>query len=191
MLKKINPNYLTGLGLTLVPFIIVTQQLAGIVGLSLCLFLLSLRETTDILDGWMARFTDQVSNFGKLFDPLVDSLARTSVFVAFLASGWMPLWMVLLIFARDITVAYTRALAATYGIVIAARPSGKYIKAVPQAIAQMGVVLGYLLVACGVNLPMETIAWWLLFIATACTFPTAFDYMFAAAAQIKAKNISL
>ena len=188
-LKRFNPNYMTGLGLTLVPFIIITQQMAGIIGLSLCLLFLSLRETTDILDGWLARFTNQVSNFGKLFDPLVDSLARTSVFIAFLASGWMPLWMVLLIFARDITVGYIRAFSASHGIVIAARPSGKYIKAIPQAVAQIGTVLGYLLVECGIGLPVEIISWWLLFLATACTFSTLFDYLYAAATQIKAKNL--
>lgn len=189
MLYKINPNYLTGFGLTIVPFMIVAQQIGGIGGLSICLALLVLREVTDIADGRLARHTNQITTFGKLFDPLVDSLARFLLFLGFMASGWMPLWMVAIIFSRDIIVAYTRVFAASYGIVMAARPSGKYIKAIPQAVAQIVTVLGYLLVECGLKLPIESVSWTLLFIATVATASTAFDYIYAAWIQIKAQNV--
>jgi len=191
LLHKINPNYLTGFGLTIVPFMIVAQQIGGIDGLGICLTLLVLREATDIADGQLARYTNQITTFGKLFDPLVDSLARYLLFLGFMASGWMPLWMAAIIFSRDIVVAYTRVFAASYGIVMAARSSGKYIKAIPQAVAQITTVLGYLLVECGLKLPIENISWVLLFIATVATASTAFDYIYAAWTQIRNKPVPL
>ncbi len=188
MLNKINPNYLTAFGLTLVPFMVTAQQMGGIGGLAICLLLLLFREGTDIADGQLARRTNHITVFGQLFDPMVDSLSRGALFMGFLASGWMPLWMALIIFARDIGVWFVRALAASHGIVMAARPSGKYIKAVPQATAQIATVHGYLLVECKVNVPVEEVSWWLLFVATACTATTAFDYIYAGFSQIKTKT---
>ena len=49
-----------------------------------------------------------------------------------LPAGFMPLWMLLVLFYRDILVAYMRSMAAARGVVIAARTSGK-IKAIIQA----------------------------------------------------------
>jgi len=84
-----------------------------------------LMELTDLTDGLVARRDGGVSDVGKLLDPLVDSLARFTIFAAFLAMGVMPLWMLLIIFYRDMVVSYMRSMAATQGVVMMARSSGK------------------------------------------------------------------
>jgi len=184
MFRKINPNYLTGFGLTLVPFMVIAHQIDGIEGLTVCLALLLLREGADIADGLIARRAKMVTDLGKLIDPLFDSIAKITLFFSFAASGWMDIWMLAIICLRDLFIAYVRAFLTTKGIVLAARSSGKYLHALPQSLAQILIIFGYLLVELGVSLPMEEISWTLLFIATMCTATTIFDYLYAAYAQI-------
>jgi len=95
-------------------------------------------EVTDLLDGYFARHFGHVSSLGKLLDPLADSIARFSVFLAFTteetvrAHPW-PVLLVVLIFYRDALVAYVRTFAASTGVVLAARRSGK-LKAAVQGV---------------------------------------------------------
>ncbi len=98
-----------------------------------CLF-----EITDVVDGYIARRHRQVSDVGKLLDPFADSVSRFSVFLCLLADGYVPVWMVALVFYRDALVSYLRIGAATYAVVMAARLSGK-IKAVVQGFATVGI----------------------------------------------------
>ncbi len=95
-------------------------------------------EITDMLDGYVARNIGCVSSIGKLIDPLADSVARFSIFLAFTTEStvrehFWPVLLVALIFYRDAVVAYIRIFAASGGVVLAARTSGK-IKAVVQGV---------------------------------------------------------
>mgnify|MGYP001155468183 CR=1 FL=1 len=101
-------------------------------------------EMTDLLDGFVARRLGQVSSLGKLIDPLADSISRFSVFLAFttdrsVAADVWPVLLVVLIFYRDTLVAYTRTFAASSGIVLAARLSGKL-----KALVQGAGILSFL-----------------------------------------------
>lgn len=108
------------------------------------LVLAIISEISDVLDGALARKLGQASGFGQALDPLCDSLYRLTVFMAFAAAGWMPLWLVFPFLFRDIIVSYARIMAASRGVSIGARLSGK-IKAVIQGAAQIGVVIAHML----------------------------------------------
>ncbi|MFP4028612.1 MAG: CDP-alcohol phosphatidyltransferase family protein [Candidatus Brocadiia bacterium] len=132
------PNVLTICRLFLAPvfiaFFVINRPWAAIVALVVAV----LFEITDLLDGYIARHFDQVSSLGKLIDPLADSVARFSVFLAFVteesvAGDPWPVLLVAFIFYRDAIVAYMRTFAASTGVVMAARFSGK-LKAVVQGI---------------------------------------------------------
>jgi CDP-diacylglycerol---glycerol-3-phosphate 3-phosphatidyltransferase len=110
----------------------------------LALVLAILSELSDVLDGALARKLGQASGIGQALDPLCDSLYRLTVFMAFAAAGWMPLWLVFPFLFRDIIVSYVRIMAASRGVSIGARLSGK-IKAVVQGGAQIGVIIVYLM----------------------------------------------
>lgn len=135
-------NIITLLRVFLVPATLAFLQLGGPTWLLVAFAFMAVSEFSDFLDGKLARHMSEVTRVGKLLDPMSDALYRASVFVSFLASGWMPLWMTLVFVWRDLIVSYLRSYAATYGIVLAARQSGK-IKAVVQACAQLGTVLLY------------------------------------------------
>lgn len=106
---------------------------------------------TDYLDGHLARKWNLVSNFGKIMDPLADKVLVYSA-LCLMIPTLIPGWMMIIILAREFTVAGMRTVAASEGIVIAAGMSGK-IKTVLQMIA----VCLLLLVPA---LPGSTILWY-------------------------------
>ena len=97
-------------------------------------------EITDFLDGAIARRNNLVTGFGKLFDPLADSISRFTVFLCLLSVGYADLFAVALIFYRDAVVASVRTIAAYENVIVAARFSGK-LKAVFQSIGIIAVLL--------------------------------------------------
>lgn len=104
----------------------------------LLLFLLAL-ETSDALDGYLARKFDQVTELGKVLDPMADSVYRISVFLAFTQPPVsLPLWIVFLFIYRDSVISTLRTVCALRGVALGARPSGK-IKAVLQAIMAIAI----------------------------------------------------
>lgn len=57
---------------------------------------------TDALDGYLARRLNQVSDFGKLFDPLADKLMVTSILISQYMAGIFPLLPILIILGKDL-----------------------------------------------------------------------------------------
>ncbi len=90
-------------------------------------------EFSDLLDGMVARKSNSVSSFGKLFDPFADVFARITYFVCFAFSGVMPLWAFLVILYREFGILFLRLLLAVRGIAMGARPGGK-----AKAVVYMG-----------------------------------------------------
>lgn len=130
-------------------------------------------ELTDFLDGWAARATGQVSEAGKILDPMADSMYRLMIFAGFVELGWMPAWMLVIFILRDVGVAYTRIFASRSGRPVASRFSGKA-KAVAQAAAQLFAVG---VPAFGL-IDLQPYVWPLLLLAAAVTLYSFADYVF-------------
>jgi CDP-diacylglycerol--glycerol-3-phosphate 3-phosphatidyltransferase len=149
-------------------------------GLILCLLVVILSETSDVLDGILARRWGQVSNFGKLMDPYADSAFRLSCFFAFAGQAhgkWIPLWMAMVLFYRDLLTTVIRAFGVEQGKFVAARASGK-IKAITQ-----GTVVAITLVVAIWHGPEfvdykdgSAVARSLMWVVTAVTLWSAADY---------------
>ena len=138
------------------------------------LIVMLIAESSDLLDGYVARATDQVSAPGKILDPMADALYRGLVFLAFAFNGWVPLWMLPPIFIRDLIVASLREYAQSRGITQGARLSGK-IKAIAQGSVQIAIVAVAL--GAGVNGATAQLFVWLMFIALAVTVYSLVDYI--------------
>ncbi|MBN1241983.1 MAG: CDP-diacylglycerol--glycerol-3-phosphate 3-phosphatidyltransferase [Spirochaetales bacterium] len=82
-------------------------------------------EVSDLLDGLAARSSSTVSDFGKLFDPFADVLARLTYFLCFAIDGIMPVWILLLVLYREYSIMFLRMLLTRRGIAMGARPGGK------------------------------------------------------------------
>ena len=113
--------------------------------LMIAIILIAYSELTDMLDGYIARRDNIITDIGKLLDPLSDSISRFLYFFAFGYVGLFPIWLVLALFLRDIIVAYIRTYISLSGIAMGARFSGK-LKAVVQFGGQYIILFIYVLV---------------------------------------------
>ena len=107
----------------------------------LLLFLFGISELSDAFDGYVARKYNEVTDLGKILDPMADSIYRISVFLTFtLPPIRLPMILIFIILYRDSVVSTLRTICALKGFALAARASGK-IKAVVQAIAAFIIIL--------------------------------------------------
>ncbi len=82
-------------------------------------------ELSDLVDGRVARAHNEVTPFGKLFDPFADVVARITYFLAFTSMGIMPLWVLLIVLYREFGILFLRMLLGLRGIAMGARTGGK------------------------------------------------------------------
>lgn len=81
---------------------------------------------TDLLDGYIARRTGQVTKLGKLLDPVADKLLVLSALILLLNIDRVSALAAILVIAREVAVSGIRAIAAGEGMIIAAETTGKY-----------------------------------------------------------------
>lgn len=145
------------------------------------LFLFGISELSDAFDGYLARKYDEVTDLGKILDPMADSIYRISVFLTFtLPPIRLPMILVFIILYRDSVVSTLRTICALKGFALAARPSGK-IKAVIQAIAALIIIILLIPYSLG-SLHQETLrltSTIIVSLASIYTFFSGLDYIYA------------
>lgn len=118
------PNLLTLIRILLIPvfwhyFISFPQDVLS----RFCIF--AVASITDVLDGYIARKFNMVTDFGKLFDPLADKLMVTSVLISQYISGVFPLLPILIMFSKDILLILGSTLLLKKKFVASANILGK------------------------------------------------------------------
>jgi len=96
------PNLITLLRLFCIPlflWLLFTQEMRLEAAI-----LLAVLGATDWVDGFVARRFNQVSNFGKMFDPIVDRLLMIVGVAAIIIDGAVPLWFGALVILREIAM---------------------------------------------------------------------------------------
>ena len=146
-----------------------------------CALLAVLIELSDVLDGSIARAQGMVTDFGKVFDPVADSLSRQTIFISFLVAGIIPWWLYIVFFYRDAFLQLLRIICASGGFVLAARVSGKT-KAVLQGIGTFGVLATVALLSYRVPWMPQRLwgfhpGFWVMAVPALFTFFSIFDYI--------------
>lgn len=100
MLKHI-PNALTILRFVLIPFIIISLIHNNYMG---AFIILTISGLTDVLDGFIARKFNLISNFGKLMDPLADKLTQLTVLATLAFKSIIPVWMIIVLAIKECTM---------------------------------------------------------------------------------------
>ncbi|CUQ67838.1 CDP-diacylglycerol--glycerol-3-phosphate 3-phosphatidyltransferase [Candidatus Nitrospira inopinata] len=95
---------------------------------------------TDLLDGYIARRTGQITKLGKLLDPIADKLLVLSALILLVNVDRVGALVAILIIARELTVTGVRAMAAGERMIIAAQTMGKY-KMALQVVAIVLLIL--------------------------------------------------
>ena len=142
-------NVVTLTRVVLLPFAVVALLQDTLTGYLAAIGLLAMGEITDFTDGHLARVRNEVSDFGKLLDPLCDAISRSVVMAALFSLGYGALWMVMVVVLRDTIMSYLRSFSSGFGVVMAARATGK-IKAAVQATAEGVVMVGIVWAQCAV-----------------------------------------
>lgn len=101
------------------------SHILSVISACIMIPLLAVIEVTDYWDGHYARKYNEVSDFGKIFDPFADVILNLTVFLCALSSGYMPFVLFVLIFYREFTQSFLRMAALKSGVAIAARMGGK------------------------------------------------------------------
>ena len=146
---------------------------------ALAVFILA--SVTDLIDGKLARKYNQITNFGKLMDPLADKLLVTSALICFVGLGLTDVWAVVIIIAREFLVTSIRLIAAGSGKVIAANIWGKV-----KTNSQIAAVVVVMLVSY-FSLPVligEIFIW----VAAAFTVASGIQYAYQSREYLSSKN---
>ena len=122
------PNSLTVSRLVLTAVFVVGFMLGTQNGYGIALFAFVVAAITDFLDGYLARRMGLVTSLGKLLDPIADKILTASAFIFLCAheQRLCPVWVVVVILAREFLVTGLRQIAVEKGQVIAADWSGKW-----------------------------------------------------------------
>ncbi|MCM3259054.1 CDP-diacylglycerol--glycerol-3-phosphate 3-phosphatidyltransferase [Paenibacillus lautus] len=99
-----------------------------------------LASATDKLDGYIARKLNQITNLGKLLDPLADKLLISVALIMMVQSGMVATWIAVAIIAREFVITGLRMVASEQGIALSADRLGK-LKMVLQVTAIAAVLL--------------------------------------------------
>ena len=95
------PNSLSFLRIFLIPWFLYYYHHGH---LTIAIAIMVFAVLTDWFDGRVARWTNEVSEMGKIIDPLADKLCLASVAIYFLVVGQLPLWFVLFVVLRDLLI---------------------------------------------------------------------------------------
>ncbi len=136
------PNILTLVRVACIPPVLIFLHFPGPLLSFLAGLFLALAFVTDILDGFFARRYESVTTFGKFLDPLADKILVCVTMIMLIPPGRIPVWMVIIIVARELAVTGLRGAAVKEGIVIAARSLGKY-KTIFQSVALVALCIHY------------------------------------------------
>jgi len=93
------PNVLTMIRLVLVPVFLILF-LNGKPKAALCVFIVA--SLTDLLDGYLARKLNQVTDFGKLFDPLADKLMVLTALICQGVAGVFPWSAIIIVLCKEL-----------------------------------------------------------------------------------------
>ncbi|MDW8019995.1 MAG: CDP-diacylglycerol--glycerol-3-phosphate 3-phosphatidyltransferase [Chloroherpetonaceae bacterium] len=111
MVRMTLPNQLTTLRILLTPLFVwlilsdsSTMRLWGI-------GVFTLASLTDLYDGYHARKYGETTRWGAFMDPLADKILITAAFLVFVLNGIVELWMVIVVFLRDVLVTVLRLYA--------------------------------------------------------------------------------
>ncbi|GEA81810.1 CDP-diacylglycerol--glycerol-3-phosphate 3-phosphatidyltransferase [Cellulomonas uda] len=126
---------------------------------------------TDRIDGWYARRTGQVTDFGKLLDPIADKLLIGAALVVLSALGELPWWVTVVILVRELGITVMRFFLLRYVVLPASR--GGKLKTVLQSVA-IGL---YVLPLSAMPPAVEVLAGVVLAAALVVTVVTGLDYV--------------
>lgn len=167
-------NVLTVARIVLVPFFAWALLADGghtVTGRLLATGIFVVAALTDRLDGWLARRSGQITDLGKLLDPIADKLLVGTALVLLSWLGDLPWWVTVVILVRELGITAMRFFLLRYVVLPASR--GGKLKTVLQSVA-IGL---YLLPLDQLPVAVEVVAAVVMGAAVLVTVVTGLDYV--------------
>ncbi len=165
------PNLLAICRILLLPFIFYFLAQDTRSGLIYALFLIVLAVASDLLDGYFARRLNQITDLGRILDPLADKLGLGASLIFIIIYRGFPVWAAGLLFAKDIlTLIAAVAMVKRRGFVLMSNIWGKWnsvvwFVTVVVYIARIGMLQQWFLVIATVSVANCIIQYLRLFFA--------------------------
>ena len=144
-MNKNVPNILTMLRFVFIPFIIISLYYNNYI---LAFVLLTLSGLSDVLDGYIARKYNFITDFGKLMDPLADKLTQLTVLTTLALKGIIPIWMIIVLAVKECVMIAGASFLYGKDLVVSSKWYGK-----------LATVLFYLAMVCSLMIRHFNIEW--------------------------------
>jgi len=116
------PNVLTIIRMALIPVFVLFFARARY-KIALLVFLIA--SATDWLDGYLARKNHQITDFGKLMDPLADKLMVCTALICQGVRGVFPWLAIVIVMIKELVMVFGATYMLNHDIVVYANMSGK------------------------------------------------------------------
>ena len=180
------PNLLTLTRILLIPVFVVLFSTPDPDRSLMAAIVFVVAAVTDMLDGYLARRSGQVTKLGKLLDPIADKLLVLSALILLVNVDRVSALVAILIIARELGVTGIRAIAAGEGMIIAAETTGKYKMALQVVAIVMLILEGTSLAALG-NLHLAGIV--TLYLSLMLGYISGGQYVWSFWRQVVAKGL--
>ena len=128
------PNILTIFRFILIPFIVLNlandKYLAAFV-------IFTVSGLTDILDGFIARKFNFITNFGKLIDPLADKCTQIITLATLALKNIIPMWIIIIVILKEFIMVAGASFLSGKELVVSSKWYGK-----------LATVLFYIAIVC-------------------------------------------
>ena len=184
------PNALTIVRFLLIPFIVyfilTGQYIAAFV-------MLTVSGLTDILDGFIARKFNFITNFGKLIDPLADKATQVSVLASLTFKGIIPLWILLIVFLKEFIMVSGASFLYGKKLVVSSRWYGKLATVLFYVAIVASLFIEYWNTSINPNSPLINFDDYIYYLAILTTFFSLIMYFkqFYQEGYLKKENLKI
>lgn len=144
MSPKQIPNFLTTFRIVIIPILVLSFYIPGMVSNVVAASLFAIAAITDYFDGYFARALKVQSNFGRCLDPIADKLLVIVAIVMLINFSNRSFWILvpgLIIICREVLVSGLREFLAELHVSVPVSNLAKY-KTMVQMTAITGLLLG-------------------------------------------------
>ncbi len=163
------PNILTTVRLFLIP--VFAYAFLGMENMVLAAIIFLLSGVTDVVDGWIARHFNMITDIGKVYDPLVDKLMQITAIVCLAVKNIVPDWVIWMIVMKEAAMILVSSVLYAKKLVVHSNWYGKF------ATVFFYAVIIILIVFPEINTVIKTV---LLVLLVAVVLAAAFAYLLKA-----------
>jgi CDP-diacylglycerol--glycerol-3-phosphate 3-phosphatidyltransferase len=156
------PNQITFIRILLIPVFVMFLLIPMPYGNYIAAFIFIILSLSDFLDGYIARKKNQATELGEILDPIADKLLISAALIFLIGRG-VPMWMAIVIIAREWIVTMLRFIVLPKHVI----PADKFgkIKTIIQTTAILAVMI---------NFPFN---WYLMLVAVIITVVLGIEYL--------------